>query len=73
MNKFKTHNAEYATNPHKEISRALRILESKEWRQNWDQFINDMVFEQNPPSYDDALKNLNTVSNAIFETKINTL
>jgi predicted nucleotidyltransferase component of viral defense system len=73
INKFKTHNMEYATNPHKEISRALKILESKEWRQNWNQFINDMVFEQNPPSYDDALKNLNTISNTIFEIKIHTL
>ena len=66
MDKFKTHNVQYTSNPHREINQALKILEAKEWRQNWEQFIDDMVFEQNPPSYDKALENLNRLSeNAI--------
>lgn len=66
VDKFKSHNTEYSKNPHKEIVRALDILKTKEWKENWEQFINDMVFELNPPSYDEAIQNLDELSVRCF-------
>lgn len=67
ITRFKTHNVVYAKEPIKEIESVLQILNSDEWQQNWDQLVNDMVFEQNPPSYKHALQDFNRLSKQCLE------
>ena len=53
---FKNHNDNYFVNPCEEIKTAIEFLTlSQEWRNNWHRFVHDMVFEVNPPDYDEAL------------------
>lgn len=53
--KFKIHNLEYSNDPLGEIKRASLELHKPEWKQSWDNFINDMVFDSSSPSYDEVL------------------
>ena len=56
---YKMHNDDYYRNPISEIKRAVDELhQSTEWRDNWDAFVDVMVFAKEKPTYDDALNNL---------------
>ena len=56
--KFKTHNVEYFKNPAQEIEDALKELsDNRAWWENWSRFVEEMVFENDPPSYEEALSN----------------
>ncbi len=56
---YKSHNDDYYQNPIAEIKRALDELhESAEWRNNWNRFVDTMVFAEQSPSYDEVLENL---------------
>ncbi len=56
---YKNHNDDYYQDPGAEIQRAVDELhQSSEWHENWDKFIETMVFSEEKPSYDDVLQNL---------------
>lgn len=60
---YKNHNNAYTDNPTREIKRALDELKSdKVWHENWEIFINTMVFKKDSPSYDSVLDNLLEIS-----------
>ena len=60
--RFKKHNMDYFIDPFGEIKYALNVLQTdKIWQGNWNKFITNMVFEQNPPTYRIALENLETL------------
>lgn len=60
---FKNHNSNYSENPYDEIKEAVNLLaSSQEWRNNWNRFVNDMVFEAAPPDYDEALNDFRELS-----------
>ena len=52
--KFKTHNKNYFENPIAEIRYSLTVLQEPEWQNNWNTFIDAMVFEDEPPSFKEA-------------------
>ncbi len=53
--KFKTHNNDYFENPIKEIQRSYSVLLEPNWKANWDNFVEDMVFEKDPPTFEEAI------------------
>lgn len=53
--KFKTQNANYFKDPLSEILKSFHVLQTSEWKDNWDKFVSAMVFEASPPSYEEAL------------------
>jgi hypothetical protein len=47
-----------------EIKRAIEELKtSLEWQENWDEFIDNMVYNQKKPTYQQAIANLEAKSN----------
>jgi len=56
---YKNHNNAYYLNPAKEIKRSIKELHDQPiWQENWEQFIETMVFDKEKPTYEAALKNL---------------
>jgi len=56
---YKTHNDDYYQDPVSEIKRAVDELhQSNKWRDNWEAFVDTMVFAREKPSYEDVLGNL---------------
>jgi len=56
---YKNHNDNYYHDPVSEIKRAVDELHQlTEWHDNWDKFVDTMVFAKEKPSYDDVLGNL---------------
>ena len=56
---FKKYNADYENDPLKASEKALEALGSTpEWREHWDQFLEQMVYEKKKPSFDEAYSNL---------------
>lgn len=56
---YKTHNNDYYKNPTNEIKRAIEELErSNNWRNNWNEFVNVMVFSKEKPTYTQVIENL---------------
>ncbi len=56
---YKNHNDDYYRDPVSEIKRAVDELhQSTEWHDNWDRFVDAMVFAKEKPTYDDVLRNL---------------
>jgi biotin operon repressor len=56
---YKFHNEHYYQNPTNEIKRAIEILETeKQWRDDWEQFVEIMVFSEEKLSYVEVLENL---------------
>jgi len=57
--RYKTHNDDYYRDPISEIKRAVDELhQSTEWHDNWNKFVETMVFAKEKPGYDDVLSNL---------------
>jgi len=65
--RFKAHNEDYFKEPVNEIKRSISVLkEDAAWEENWNMFIRNMVFEENPPTYKEAINNfLNLSKNCI--------
>jgi len=60
---YKNHNDSYYRNPISEIMRAIDELNSStEWHDNWDKFVDVMVFAQQKPNYHDVLANLHAMT-----------
>jgi len=56
---YKNHNDDYYRDPISEIKRAVDELhQSTQWHDNWDKFVETMVFAKEKPTYDDVLRNL---------------
>lgn len=56
---YKNHNDYYYRDPVSEITRAVdELAVSNEWHDNWDQFVDAMVFANEVPTYDQVLNNL---------------
>lgn len=56
---YKTHNEDYYRDPISEIKRAMDELnKSTEWYDNWNTFIDTMVFSEKKPNYKNVLINL---------------
>jgi len=62
IDKYGTHNPDYAKDPISEIRRSFSVLSENEWRDNWKSFVEAMVFENDPVGYDQALENLKAIS-----------
>lgn len=58
---YKSHNDDYYYDPVQEIKRSLdELSNSSQWRDNWSQFIETMVYAKQKPSYDEVLNNLHS-------------
>ena len=67
---FKRHIA-YNTDPIKTSKQAIDIMtNNKQWKINWVQFIEQMVYEPNPPSFEEAIETLDKMSKGIFKALI---
>lgn len=68
---YKKYNDDYYQNPMDEIKRAVEELQnSNEWHDNWNKFVNTMVFAEKKPTYAEVLKNLhNKTQLALAELK----
>ena len=64
---YKSHNDNYYCDPVGEIKRAVdELAQSNEWHDNWDQFVDAMVFAKQKPSYQDVLSNLHEKTNLVL-------
>ncbi len=64
---FKTHNDAYYQNPDNEIKRALTELEANNiWQENWNEFIDAMVFNKKAPLFKEAMQLFLDLSNDII-------
>lgn len=71
---YKNHNNDYYNNPIKEIERAIKVLgQNYEFKDNWNDFINYMVYAQQKPTYSEALATFTKRSQEALEVldKIN--
>lgn len=65
---YKNHNDDYYRDPVSEITRAVDELHrSSEWRDNWDKFVETMVFAKEKPSYEDVLGNLQSKTQPVLK------
>jgi predicted nucleotidyltransferase component of viral defense system len=66
---FKNHNAAYAEDPLRISELALDALfTDSKWRDHWEQFLTQMVYEENKPSFDKAYGHLQQISKDIFNS-----
>ncbi len=66
---FKNHNAAYANDPLRTSELALDTLfTDSKWRDHWEQFLTQMVYEENKPSFDKAYGHLREISQDIFNS-----
>ena len=66
---FKNHNDDYIQNPIRESELALDLLyNDKQWKDHWDYFLEQMVYEENKPNFDKAYSQFQLLSREIFET-----
>ncbi len=64
---FKKHNTAYIKNPIKASQEALATLSSDfQWPRNWDEFCNQMVYEDNKPNFFEAMSTLQLMSQNIL-------
>jgi len=69
MQQFKNHNPAYYEDPAKEAARALEVLQKDiTWKEYWNDFMEDMVFQQNKPRYETALKELIKRSQPVLQS-----
>jgi len=62
---YKSHNDDYYRDPVSEIQRVVDELhKSTEWHDNWDRFVEAMVFAKEKPTYEDVLGNLHNKTKA---------
>lgn len=67
IEQYHSHNPEYAADPKTEIKFALTQLEQDpKWSKNWELFVAAMVFRQEAPTYDGALRVLKRLSQKIL-------
>jgi len=60
---FRNQNKEYSENPKFEIQRALNnLLDDEYWTVSWNNFMSVMVYQQEKPSFKNALDSLNIIS-----------
>jgi hypothetical protein len=65
---YKNHNDMYYRDPASEIKRSIKELrEQPIWRENWEQFIETMVFDKEKPTFEAAFKNLADKTNKILQ------
>jgi predicted nucleotidyltransferase component of viral defense system len=66
---FKKQHTAYVDNPVELSKQALNLLfEGKQWREHWDHFLMQMVYDDNKPSFEKAYGQLQLMSQAIFKT-----
>lgn len=65
---FKKRDRAYAENPLKASNKALSILFSEQqWQHNWDEFLEQMVYDQKKPTFSEARQQLELLSHSILE------
>jgi len=65
---FKKHNAAYADDPVRTSELSLDLLyKDFQWREHWNHFLEQMVYEKNKPSFDKAYGQLQQLSQEIFK------
>lgn len=66
---FKKHNPDYSSNPVRTSELALDLLfNDPQWKNHWDIFLEQMVYEKNKPSFNKACEQLQILSQEIFQT-----
>lgn len=70
---FKKHNLSYAKDPISTSKMALDVLNNTSWKENWNYFLEQMVYEENKPSFDQAYEELQQLSNGIFNSLKNVM
>lgn len=65
--KYKTQHAEYFSDPVSEIKYSLNLLQGNEFKNHYDGLIESLAYEENPPSYLDALSLVQTLSNKVID------
>lgn len=67
---FKNHNEDYAVNPYQASEKAIDALfTDNQWHDHWRLFIEQMVYEKNPPSFNLALDKLHMMSKNILKER----
>jgi len=65
---FKKHNSAYVDDPIHTSKVALDLLfKDHQWRHHWNDFLEQMVYEENKPSFDTAYDHLQSISQNIFK------
>lgn len=63
---LKSHNEDFYKNPLAQIELSMQELKNNPlWRNNWIEFVETMVFDQNTPSYDEVIANLETLTSKV--------
>lgn len=69
---FKKLNKEYSENPVRTSEIALELLcNNKQWRNHWDDFLEQMVYEETKPSFAQAYEQLRQMSKQILSNAVN--
>lgn len=64
---FKTHNKNFYSDPAEQIKLSITELRNNSlWEKNWNEFLEAMVFDQQYPNYDEALKNLELLTGEVI-------
>lgn len=64
---FKKRNLAYISDPLQFSNESLRLLnDDPQWKQHWQTFIEQMVYEPHPPTFAETLHQLNLISNQIL-------
>ena len=65
--RFKEHNSAYSDNPLFESKLALNnLMSDSQWRDHWNYFLAQMVYDNNKPSFEDAIHHVQQISQNIF-------
>jgi hypothetical protein len=63
---FKNQYPEYFNDPIGEIDLSIKLLsEDPSWEKNYEHFLNDMVYEKNPPNYEEALSIIHRIRESL--------
>ena len=65
---FKNHNAAYVNDPVGTSELALeRLFQDMKWRDHWDQFLSQMVYDTQKPTFSQAYEQLQLLTVDILE------
>lgn len=68
---FKNQYLEYFNDPISEIDLSIRLLsEDPSWQKNYENFLSDMVYEKNPPNYEEALSIIHRIRESLQLEKL---
>lgn len=72
-NQFKSHNEDFYEDPFAQINLSIHELKNNPlWKNNWAEFVGAMIFDLNPPTYEETVANLEKLTSNVASTEFAT-